>query len=111
MTISVAAAALLRRPLFSGADPFVPQHSNGPTGRALTVDRSFFYSMPSAVALCLYEWVTEGTSQGSLLYQLYVTMEEAGLGFLSGSIIGVICGAVPPPSPNCGALTTEALQL
>jgi NitT/TauT family transport system permease protein len=53
---------------------------------------SFFYSMPSAVVARLYEWITEGTSQGPLWYQLYVTMEEAMLGFLSGSIMGIIFG-------------------
>ena len=53
---------------------------------------SFFYSMPTAVAFRLYEWITEGTSQGPLWYQLYVTMEEAMLGFLSGSIMGIIFG-------------------
>lgn len=52
----------------------------------------FFYSYPSAIVLRLYEWVTEGTVAGSLWYQLYVTMEEAVLGFLTGSITGVVCG-------------------
>jgi NitT/TauT family transport system permease protein len=52
----------------------------------------FFYSMPSAVASRLYEWMVEGTSQGPLWYQLYVTMEEAMLGFLIGSLMGVVCG-------------------
>jgi NitT/TauT family transport system permease protein len=54
----------------------------------------FFYSMPSAIAVRLYEWVSEGTAQGSLWWQLYVTMEEALLGFFSGSIAGVILGIV-----------------
>ena len=59
--------------------------------RAGAID-PFFYSSPSAIASRLYEWVTEGTVAGSLWYQLYVTMEEAVLGFLTGSIMGVICG-------------------
>lgn len=52
----------------------------------------FFYSTPSAIAVRLYEWITEGTSQGSLWWQLYVTMEEALLGFVTGSVIGIVLG-------------------
>ena len=52
----------------------------------------FFYSLPSAIVDRLYVWITEGTAQGSLWYQLYVTMEEAVLGFVIGSIAGILCG-------------------
>jgi len=40
----------------------------------------------------LYEWFTVGTSQGSLADQIVVTLEEAVLGFVIGSILGVVCG-------------------
>jgi NitT/TauT family transport system permease protein len=53
---------------------------------------AFFYSSPSAVAMRLYEWATEGTTEGSLWYNLGVTMEEALIGFFAGSIAGVIVG-------------------
>ncbi len=52
----------------------------------------FFFSKPSAVVLRLYEWMTEGTADGSLWYHLWVTMEESLLGFFSGSIAGIIAG-------------------
>ncbi|GAA0746638.1 ABC transporter permease [Ideonella azotifigens] len=52
----------------------------------------FFYSQPSLIWNQLVEWSTEGTSQGSLWRQVAVTLEETVLGFLIGSVAGVICG-------------------
>ena len=52
----------------------------------------FFFGKPSGVAVQIYEWVTEGTSQGPLWQQMLVTLEETVLGFLIGSVAGVICG-------------------
>jgi len=52
----------------------------------------FFFSRPSAILARLWEWCTEGTSEGSLWLHLWVTMEESLLGFFSGSIAGVIAG-------------------
>ncbi|TGS78793.1 ABC transporter permease, partial [Mesorhizobium sp. M3A.F.Ca.ET.175.01.1.1] len=52
----------------------------------------FFYATPSAIAQRLYEWTTEGTSEGPLWYHLYVTMEESVLGFVTGSVAGIIIG-------------------
>lgn len=60
-------------------------------GRMAWID-PFFYAMPSAIAGRLYEWVTEGTSEGPLWYHLYVTMEESVLGFVTGSVAGIIIG-------------------
>jgi NitT/TauT family transport system permease protein len=52
----------------------------------------FFYASPSAIAMRLKEWAVNGTSQGSLWYNLWVTMEEALIGFVTGSVAGVIVG-------------------
>jgi len=52
----------------------------------------FFYSSPVAIAERLWEWATEGTADGSLWFHLWVTMEEALLGFFSGSIAGILAG-------------------
>jgi len=52
----------------------------------------FFFGQPSGVARQIYEWFTEGTSQGSIWLQMWVTIEETGLGFVIGSIAGVVCG-------------------
>lgn len=52
----------------------------------------FFYSMPSMIWNQIVEWMRDGTSQGSLGRQVAVTLEETVIGFLIGSIAGVICG-------------------
>ncbi|OLP57911.1 ABC transporter permease [Xaviernesmea oryzae] len=52
----------------------------------------FFYASPSAVAERLYDWAVNGTTEGSLWYNLGVTMEEALIGFFTGSIAGVVVG-------------------
>jgi NitT/TauT family transport system permease protein len=54
----------------------------------------FFFSMPSAIFDQIVEWFVDGTSQGPLLTQVWVTLEETGLGFIIGSVAGVFCGIV-----------------
>jgi NitT/TauT family transport system permease protein len=54
----------------------------------------FFFSMPSAIWARLVDWFTNGTSQGSLWLQIWVTLRETVFGFLIGSVLGVICGIV-----------------
>jgi NitT/TauT family transport system permease protein len=54
----------------------------------------FFYSMPSMIWTQIVEWMRDGTSQGPLWQQVLVTLEETVIGFLIGSIAGVICGIV-----------------
>ncbi len=60
-------------------------------GRVGWID-PFFFSMPSLIAIQIWVWLTEGTSQGPLWVQVLVTLEETTLGFLIGSVLGVICG-------------------
>ncbi|MDX8460732.1 ABC transporter permease [Mesorhizobium humile] len=60
-------------------------------GRMAWID-PFFYAMPSTIAGRLYEWTTQGTSEGPLWYHLYVTMEESVLGFVTGSVAGIVIG-------------------
>lgn len=52
----------------------------------------FFFSSPSAIAERLYEWITQGADGVPLWYHLWVTIEEALLGFFSGFIIGIVAG-------------------
>jgi NitT/TauT family transport system permease protein len=52
----------------------------------------FFFAMPSAIYNQLVVWFTEGTAQGSLVSQVLVTLEETALGFLIGSVLGVLGG-------------------
>lgn len=53
---------------------------------------AFFYSYPSAIAVRLWELVTEGTDEASLWYHLWVTIEESLIGFVTGSVFGVAFG-------------------
>jgi NitT/TauT family transport system permease protein len=52
----------------------------------------FFFAMPSAIVARLVDWAINGTSEGPLWYHLWVTMEEALIGFVTGSIAGVVIG-------------------
>jgi len=52
----------------------------------------FFFGQPSTVWSQIVTWVTQGTSQGSLGEQIFVTMEEAVIGFLIGVLAGVVAG-------------------
>lgn len=54
----------------------------------------FFFSMPSLIFEQIRDWFVNGTSQGPLLTQVWVTLEETIAGFLIGSVAGVICGIV-----------------
>ncbi|WP_156432225.1 ABC transporter permease [Burkholderia latens] len=54
----------------------------------------FFFSMPSLIFEQILDWFVNGTSQGPLLTQVWVTLEETAIGFLIGSVAGVICGIV-----------------
>jgi len=52
----------------------------------------FFFSQPSLIAEQIYEWSLNGTSQGPLWVQVWVTLQETLLGFAFGSVAGIFCG-------------------
>ena len=52
----------------------------------------FTYGRPSQVLTQLATWFEHGTEVGSLGYQVWVTMEEALIGFAIGVALGVVCG-------------------
>jgi NitT/TauT family transport system permease protein len=54
----------------------------------------FFFAMPSTIAVQIYDWMVEGTSQGPLWQQVLVTMEETVIGFLIGAVMGIAAGLV-----------------
>jgi NitT/TauT family transport system permease protein len=62
-------------------------------GRNKWID-PFFFSMPSLIYLQIVDWFQNGTSQGPLLLQVWVTLEETVLGFLIGAAGGVVCGVM-----------------
>jgi NitT/TauT family transport system permease protein len=52
----------------------------------------FLYGRPSGVYAQLRTWIENGTAAGSLGEQVWVTMEEALIGFFIGVTAGVVCG-------------------
>ncbi|KWC88086.1 ABC transporter permease [Burkholderia cepacia] len=54
----------------------------------------FFFSQPTLIFAQIQDWFVNGTSQGPLLTQVWVTLEETTIGFVIGSVAGVICGIV-----------------
>jgi NitT/TauT family transport system permease protein len=52
----------------------------------------FTYGRPSQVLVQLRTWFLHGTEVGSLGYQVWVTMEEALIGFGIGVSLGILCG-------------------
>ena len=52
----------------------------------------FFFGRPSGIYDQISEWVVDGTSQGSLWLQIWVTLEETVLGFLIGAAAGIVAG-------------------
>jgi NitT/TauT family transport system permease protein len=52
----------------------------------------FFFGRPSQIAHQIWVWQTHGTAEGPLWQQIWVTLEEAALGFGVGVIAGVVTG-------------------
>jgi NitT/TauT family transport system permease protein len=50
------------------------------------------FGQPSGVVTRLHTWVVDGTSIGSLGAQIRVTLEEALLGFVIGTALGIVSG-------------------
>jgi NitT/TauT family transport system permease protein len=50
------------------------------------------YGVPSGIADRLRTWYTDGTAIGALGAQIAVTLEEAIIGFLIGTGLGIVCG-------------------
>lgn len=59
----------------------------------------FFFGSPLGIVLRLIDWFTNGTAYGSFWLQIWITLEEALLGFVagvvSGIVVGVLLGEVP----------------
>jgi len=50
------------------------------------------FGEPSGIVGRLHSWITDGTAVGSLGDQIKATLEEAILGFLIGTSLGIVCG-------------------
>src|SRR6185437_9864331 len=54
----------------------------------------FFYGDPAGTWRQLMDWIHGGTTEGLLWQQIWVTLQEALLGFVIGVVLGVVCGIV-----------------
>jgi NitT/TauT family transport system permease protein len=52
----------------------------------------FFFGQPSGIVDKLIDWIQHGTAIGPLWKQVWVTIYEAGAGFLIGAVRGILCG-------------------
>jgi NitT/TauT family transport system permease protein len=52
----------------------------------------FFFGSPVGTWRTLYEWIRQGTGQGPLWQQAWVTMQETLAGFAIGVVLGVLLG-------------------
>lgn len=59
---------------------------------SLKIVDPFFFGQPSGIVRKLADWAQHGTAYGSLWSQIWVTMEEALLGFVFGVAGGVVFG-------------------
>ncbi|HEY3711782.1 MAG TPA: ABC transporter permease [Amycolatopsis sp.] len=50
------------------------------------------YGLPSGIVSRLQTWITEGTAIGSLGAQIWTTLQEALIGFVIGTALGIVCG-------------------
>ena len=64
------------------------------TDTATCVIDKFFFGQPSGIWNQLVFWVQNGTAQGPLAEQIFVTLEETVLGFLIGVILGIVFGVL-----------------
>jgi NitT/TauT family transport system permease protein len=65
----------------------------------LNIIDPFFFGSPVGIVLRLADWAVNGTAYGPLWLQVWVTLEEALLGFVfgvgSGVLFGVLLGEIP----------------
>jgi NitT/TauT family transport system permease protein len=54
----------------------------------------FFFGQPSGITSKLWDWARHGTAFGSLWSQIWITMEEALLGFVFGVAGGILFGVL-----------------
>ncbi|NLU72702.1 ABC transporter permease [Streptomyces sp. HNM0575] len=53
---------------------------------------TFYFGKPSGIWARLVDWWLNGTSQGALGAQVWVTLQETLMGFAIGVVLGVVCG-------------------
>jgi sulfonate transport system permease protein len=61
---------------------------------SLKIVDPFFFGQPSGIVTKLGDWVQHGTAYGTLGLQIWITMEEALLGFAIGVAGGIVFGVL-----------------
>jgi NitT/TauT family transport system permease protein len=61
---------------------------------SLKIVDPFFFGQPSGIVAKLGDWVQHGTAYGTLGLQIWITMEEALLGFAIGVAGGIVFGVL-----------------
>ena len=59
---------------------------------SLKIVDPFFFGQPTGIVRTLWNWIQHGTAYGSIWSQIWITMEEAVLGFVFGVAGGVVFG-------------------
>jgi len=54
----------------------------------------FFFGRPTGIVSTLIDWVRHGTQYGSVWSQIGITMQEALLGFVYGTVGGIVAGVL-----------------
>jgi NitT/TauT family transport system permease protein len=71
----------------------------------------FFAGSPLGIIERLADWFTHGTAYGSFWYQIWVTMEEALLGFIAGVTAGVFFGVLLGEVPLLSDILTPYIKV
>jgi len=66
---------------------------HGPDTATCAIDK-FFFGQPSGIGAQLVTWIRDGTAQGPLWEQIFVTLEETVLGFIIGVVLGIVFGVL-----------------
>lgn len=71
----------------------------------------FFFGSPVGIVKRLDYWFVNGTAYGSFWYQIWVTMEEALLGFIVGCLAGVFWGVLLGEIPLLSDILTPYIKM
>lgn len=77
----------------------------------LKVIDPFFFGSPIGIVKRLAYWFVNGTAYGSFWYQIWVTMEEALLGFIVGCLSGVFWGVLLGEIPLLSDVLTPYIKM
>ena len=71
----------------------------------------FFFGSPWGICIRLWTWAVNGTAYGSFWEQIWVTLEEAILGFIVGVSSGIVCGVLLGEIPYLAAVVGPYIKI